>query len=90
MRAILGLPIGKITQYGPCASAVILGEGKSDNIRFQGMGKALALPDTQLRLFGKPDIDGRRRLGGALAKDSNIDNAVTKAKKVAAEITVIL
>jgi len=90
VRAILGLPIGKITQYGPCASAVILGEGKSDNIRFQGMGKALALPDTQLRLFGKPDIDGRRRLGVALAKDNNIDNAITKAKKVAADITVIL
>lgn len=90
VRAILGLPIGKITQYGPSASAVILGEGKSDNIRFQGMGKALALPDTQLRLFGKPDIDGRRRLGVALAKDISIDNAVTKAKKVAAEISVIL
>ncbi|WP_434929111.1 formate-dependent phosphoribosylglycinamide formyltransferase [Shewanella sp. HL-SH4] len=89
VRAILGLPIGKIEQFGPAASAVILGEGKSDNIRYQGMGKALALPDTQLRLFGKPDIDGRRRLGVALAKDTSIENAIEKAKKAAAEIKVI-
>jgi phosphoribosylglycinamide formyltransferase 2 len=90
VRAILGLPIGKIEQFGPAASAVILAEGKSDNIRYQGMGKALALPDTQLRLFGKPDIDGRRRLGVALAKDTSIENAIEKAKKAAAEIKVIL
>jgi phosphoribosylglycinamide formyltransferase 2 len=90
VRAILGLPIGKIEQFGPAASAVILAEGKSDNIRYQGMGKALALPDTQLRLFGKPDIDGRRRLGVALAKDTSIENAIEKAKKAAAEIKVLL
>lgn len=89
VRAILGLPIGKIEQYGPAASAVILAEGKSDNIRYQGMGKALALPDTQLRLFGKPDIDGRRRLGVALAKGASIESAIDKAKKAAAEIKVI-
>ncbi|UJF23483.1 formate-dependent phosphoribosylglycinamide formyltransferase [Shewanella sp. OMA3-2] len=90
VRAILGLPIGKIEQFGPAASAVILAEGKSDNIRYQGMGKALALPDTQLRLFGKPDIDGRRRLGVALAKDTSIENAIEKAKKAAEAIKVIL
>lgn len=90
VRAILGLPIGKIEQFGPAASAVILAEGKSDNIRYQGMGKALALPDTQLRLFGKPDIDGRRRLGVALAKDINIENAIEKAKNAAEAIKVIL
>ncbi|MGZ9899122.1 formate-dependent phosphoribosylglycinamide formyltransferase [Shewanella gaetbuli] len=89
VRAILGLPIGKIEQYGPSASAVILAEGKSENIRYQGLGKALSFEDTQLRIFGKGDINGRRRLGVALAKDSAIEQAVEKAKQCAAEIKVI-
>jgi len=69
VRAILGLPVGTITQYGPSASAVVLREGHSQNIRYQGIGEALALvPGAQLRLFGKPEIAGRRRLGVALAR----------------------
>jgi phosphoribosylglycinamide formyltransferase 2 len=89
VRAILGLPISNIVQHGPSASAVILAEGTSTNIRYQGMVAALAPADTQLRLFGKPDIDGRRRLGVALARDNSVEQAVEKAKTVASHIKVL-
>ncbi|MDX2123777.1 MAG: formate-dependent phosphoribosylglycinamide formyltransferase [Aeromonas hydrophila] len=90
VRAILGLPIGTITQYGPSASAVVLREGHSQNIRYQGIGEALALvPGAQLRLFGKPEIAGRRRLGVALARAEDCREAVEQAKAVAARVDVI-
>lgn len=63
VRAFTGLPIGQIVQYGPSASAAILGQGQSQNIQFSGLDDALSIPHTQVRLFGKPDIAGRRRLG---------------------------
>lgn len=90
MRAILGLPVGTITQYGPSASAVVLREGHSQDIRYQGIGEALALvPGAQLRLFGKPEIAGRRRLGVALARAADCQDAVEKAKAVAAKVEVL-
>lgn len=90
VRAILGLPVGTITQYGPSASAVVLREGHSQDIRYQGIGEALALvPGAQLRLFGKPEIAGRRRLGVALACAQDCLDAVEKAKAVAAKVEVI-
>ncbi|MFE8725974.1 formate-dependent phosphoribosylglycinamide formyltransferase [Aeromonas hydrophila] len=90
VRAILGLPIGTITQYGPSASAVVLREGHSQDIRYQGIGEALALvPGAQLRLFGKPEIAGRRRLGVALARAEDCPTAVEQAKAVAARVDVI-
>ncbi|WP_429010777.1 formate-dependent phosphoribosylglycinamide formyltransferase [Aeromonas allosaccharophila] len=90
VRAILGLPVGTITQYGPSASAVVLREGHSQNIRYQGIGEALALvPGAQLRLFGKPEIAGRRRLGVALARAAYCQDAVEKAKAVAAKVEVM-
>ncbi|MBB1474117.1 formate-dependent phosphoribosylglycinamide formyltransferase [Shewanella sp. SG41-3] len=89
VRAILGLPISNIAQHGPSASAVILATGTSTNIRYQGIAAALAPANTQLRLFGKPDIDGRRRLGVALARDSSVEAAVEKAKIVASNIKVL-
>jgi phosphoribosylglycinamide formyltransferase 2 len=90
VRAILGLPVGTITQYGPSASAVVLREGHSQNIRYQGIGEALALvPGAQLRLFGKPEIAGRRRLGVALARAEDCPAAVEKAKTVAAKVEVM-
>ncbi|MBC6485490.1 formate-dependent phosphoribosylglycinamide formyltransferase [Aeromonas hydrophila] len=90
VRAILGLPIGTITQYGPSASAVVLREGHSQDIRYQGIGEALALvPGAQLRLFGKPEIAGRRRLGVALARAEDCSTAVVQAKAVAASVEVI-
>ncbi|NGN97360.1 formate-dependent phosphoribosylglycinamide formyltransferase [Grimontia sp. S25] len=88
VRAFLGLPVNAIRQFGPSASAVILAEGTSDNLSFQGLTEALRYSDTQVRLFGKPDINGRRRLGVALATDTNTDSAVSKAVSVASSVQV--
>ncbi|ABV86198.1 formate-dependent phosphoribosylglycinamide formyltransferase [Shewanella pealeana] len=90
VRAILGLPISNIAQHGPSASAVILSEGTSSNIQFSGVAEALVEPNTQVRLFAKPEIDGKRRLGVTLARDINIDKAVDKALSAASKINVIL
>ncbi len=89
-RAILGLPVPVIRQLGPSASAVLLVAGDSDNMRYGNLQQALAEPDTDLRLFGKPEVRGERRLGVALARDENIDNAVKKALRVAQSIKVTL
>jgi len=89
VRAILGLPIPNIYQHGPSASAVVLVDGKSKNIRYQGLADALAAENTQLRLFAKPEIDGRRRLGVALARDKDIESAVNKALDSASKVKVI-
>lgn len=64
-------------------------EGKSKNIRYQGLADALAAENTQLRLFAKPEIDGRRRLGVALARDKDIESAVNKALDSASKVKVI-
>jgi phosphoribosylglycinamide formyltransferase 2 len=90
VRAILGLPIPNIQQHGPSASAVILVDGKSSRVRFGNLDHALDVPDTQLRLFGKPEVDGKRRLGVALARGSDIDEARAKALAVVEALTVSL
>ena len=90
VRAFLGMPIGKITHYGASASAVILAEGISTNIRFDNLTAALSRPQTQVRLFGKPEINGRRRLGVALTRRDDIDTAVMDAIATAADVRVIL
>ncbi|WP_192456684.1 formate-dependent phosphoribosylglycinamide formyltransferase [Musicola keenii] len=87
VRAFLGLPIGAIRQYGPSASAVILPELTSSDVRYQGLEQALQ-PHTQIRLFGKPDIAGKRRMGVALAVADSTDAAVALAKSVAAAVNV--
>lgn len=89
-RAILGLPIVNIRQRGPSASAVILVEGNSKQVVFGNLDRALAEPDTQLRLFGKPEVDGKRRMGVALALGGTVDEARDKARRVAANISVSL
>lgn len=89
-RAILGLPIPAIRQNGPSASAVILPEGESGNVRFSGLENALAQPDTQLRLFGKPELKGRRRMGVALARGETIGQARERARGAAAAVKVEL
>ncbi|MDO6443571.1 MULTISPECIES: formate-dependent phosphoribosylglycinamide formyltransferase [unclassified Marinobacter] len=85
-RAILGIPVPAIRQLGPCASAVILPEGDSKEVSFSGLEVALSKQDVQLRLFGKPELSGRRRMGVALALGANIEEA--KAKAVAAANTI--
>ena len=87
-RAILGLPIPNIIQHGASASAVILVEGNSENVRFSNLGEALSDPDTQLRLFGKPAVAGRRRMGVTLARGDSIDGAREKARRASAAVDV--
>jgi len=81
-RAILGLPIPNIRQRGAAASCAILVEGESNNVRFENVDSALTEPDTMLRLFGKPEVRGQRRMGVALALGSSIDEARAKAREV--------
>lgn len=89
-RAILGLPIPAIRQFGPSASNVILVEGESDNPSFGNLDKALAQPDVQLRLFGKPAVSGRRRMGVALARGDSLENARSKAQSASSSVEVSL
>ena len=89
-RAILGLPIPLIRQFGPSASAVILVEGQSTQTAFANLGAALSEPDTALRLFGKPQVNGQRRMGVALARDESIEAARAKATRAAQAVVVEL
>jgi phosphoribosylglycinamide formyltransferase 2 len=89
-RAILGLPIPAIRQYGPSASSVILVEGESDNPTFSNLDTALADPDVQLRLFGKPAVKGRRRMGVALARGEDVEQARAKANASSSAVQVSL
>ena len=82
-RAILGLPVPAIRQHGPAASCALLVEGDSRDVRFHGVERALAEPDTQLRLFGKPEVRGKRRMGVALALGATLDHAREKARHAA-------
>jgi len=83
VRAILGLPIPVIRQLGPSASSVILVKGKSTNITYTGVEDALQEPDTQIRIFGKPEVNGERRMGVCLAKAESIEAARAKANTAA-------
>jgi phosphoribosylglycinamide formyltransferase 2 len=90
VRAILGLPIGTITQYGPTASSVILGNGQSQDIKFANLSQALGLvAGSQVRLFAKPNIEGTRRLGVAIARGENTLKAIENAKLVSSSIAVL-
>jgi phosphoribosylglycinamide formyltransferase 2 len=85
-RAILGLPVPAIRQSGPSASCAVLLEGESSDIRFHRVERALEEPDTQLRLFGKPEVRGKRRMGVTLARGESIEQARDKARRAAAAI----
>ncbi len=87
VRAFLGMPIGAVRQYGPAASAVILPQLTSQNVTFDNVHAAVGA-GVQVRLFGKPEIDGTRRLGVALATGENVEEAVRRAKKAASRVTV--
>ena len=85
-RAILGLPVPEIIQRGPSASAVIIAHGDSDRVTYSGLDAALAAPGTEIRLFGKPEVQGERRMGVALAVGGSIDEARSKARTAAAAV----
>ena len=89
-RAILDLPVPVIRQFGPAASAVILAHGDSDRVSFRNLEGALAAPDTQMRLFGKPEVRGERRMGVGLALADSIDAARSKAAAVASAVEIDL
>lgn len=86
VRAILGLPVPAIRQRGPSASCALLGEGRGMGPVVHGVAEALAEPDTELRLFGKPEVNGKRRLGVALARDVDVDVARAKARAMAEKV----
>jgi phosphoribosylglycinamide formyltransferase 2 len=87
-RAILGLPIPAIRQHGPAASSVILVNASSTQVSYGNLELALQEPDTQLRLFGKPGVDGQRRMGVALARGTSIESALHKAERAAAAVSI--
>jgi len=89
-RAILGLPIPAIRQVGPSASSVLLVSGESRNMVYGNLAAALMRPDTQIRLFGKPEVAGKRRLGVALAVADSVEQARDVANAVIADIDVTL
>lgn len=82
VRAFLGLPIPHIELYGPSASAVVLVNGHSKEVSFGNLGAALEIPQTDLRLFGKPEVKGKRRMGVALARGESVEDAKSKASQV--------
>ncbi|GAB2500461.1 formate-dependent phosphoribosylglycinamide formyltransferase [Pseudoxanthomonas sangjuensis] len=88
-RAILGLPIPDIRQYGPSASCAMLAHGHGVP-KFSNINAALAKPDTALRLFGKPKVEGHRRVGVTLARGENVDVARAIARDAAAAIGIEL
>ncbi len=85
-RAILGLPIPDIRLLGPSASSVILAKGDSKELQFTNLENALGEVDTQIRLFGKPEVEGKRRMGVTLARGEDIDQAREKAKRASGAI----
>ncbi|MDJ0880567.1 MAG: formate-dependent phosphoribosylglycinamide formyltransferase [Gammaproteobacteria bacterium] len=89
-RAILGLPIPVIHPFGPSASSVILVEGESEQVAFANLDQALSQTDTQIRLFGKPEVKGQRRMGVALARAESVDAAIEKAKAVSNAVNINL
>jgi phosphoribosylglycinamide formyltransferase 2 len=87
VRAILGLPIPNIAQHGPSASCALLVEGDSASLQFGQVAEALTEPDTALRLFGKPEVHGKRRMGVALARGASLDVARDKARRMVATLS---
>lgn len=88
-RAILGLPIPQIIQRGPSASAALLVEGESKQISYANLDQALSAPETELRLFGKPEVSGRRRMGVTLARAETVDQARARARQSRDAIAII-
>lgn len=90
-RALLGLPVPEIRFLGPSASRAVVVEGDTDKVVFGNLEKVLAEPGTQLRIFGKPEIHGHRRMGVILATADTVDAAREKAERAynALEVDVL-
>ncbi len=89
-RAILGLPIPEIELYSPSASRAVVVEGKSGMLEYSGMEEALSIPGTDMRIFGKPEVDGHRRMAVLLARGKTVEEADAKTAKMLEKIEVKL
>ncbi len=87
-RAVLGLPIPSINFFGPSASKAVVVEGDTDKVVFGNLDKVLAEPNVQVRIFGKPEVKGHRRMGVILARGENVEDALAKAEKAYATLEV--
>ena len=87
-RAVLGLPIPNIAFHGPSASKAVVVEGESQNIVFSGLEEALSIPDTSIRIFGKPEVSGHRRMAVLLARGNSVEEARQKVQDMAKKIKV--
>ncbi|MDE6057959.1 MAG: phosphoribosylglycinamide formyltransferase 2, partial [Muribaculaceae bacterium] len=81
VRALLGLPVPAIDFYGPSASRAIVLEGETDCVEFDNLEQVLAEPGTQMRIFGKPEVHGHRRMGVILARGASVEEARAKAAR---------
>ena len=81
VRALLGLPVAAIDFYGPSASRAIVLKGNTDCVEFGNLEQVLAEPGTQMRIFGKPEVHGHRRMGVILARGTNVEDARAKAAR---------
>ncbi len=90
VRALLGLPIPVIRHYGPAASSALIVQGNSTQVGFAGLDQALSAVDTDLRLFGKPCVEGYRRMGVGLALGDSIEAARSKSRAVIQAIRIDL
>ena len=89
-RAILGLPIPEINLISPSASKAIVVKGKSNQVQFSNLANALAEPNTNIRLFGKGEVDGHRRMGVILARDISVEKALEKAFRAYDKLEITL
>lgn len=89
-RALLGIPVDQIRFYGPSASRAIVVEGDTDKVMFDNIDRALSEPGVQIRIFGKPEVKGHRRMGVILATADTVDEARAKADRAYANLTVTL
>ncbi len=89
-RALLGLPVSQVKFYGASASKAIVVEGDSDHVEFGGLEEVLAEEGVQIRLFGKPEVHGHRRMGVILATDKTIELALAKAERAYSKLTISL
>ncbi|MGM9824522.1 MAG: ATP-grasp domain-containing protein, partial [Muribaculaceae bacterium] len=89
-RALLGLPVPEIKFYGPSASRAVVVEGDTDTVEFAGIEKVLEEPGTQMRIFGKPEVKGHRRMAVILATDESVEAAKEKAERAYSKLEVIV
>lgn len=88
-RAVLGLPIPSIRFFGPSASAAVVVEGNSREVVLGNLDEVLAEPGTQMRIFGKPEVNGHRRMAVVLATDNSVNEARAKAERALGKLTVV-